>query len=196
MKTNKLAITILLTLLLTFGLTITNETLFSANTSIIRLHILANSDSDADQALKYKVRDRILAEVHHLCDEQEQPDQYIIAHQEQIREIALDEIRKQGYSYDVTVQYGTFAFPVREYGGYVFPAGMYRGVRILIGAGAGQNWWCVMYPPLCFTNETNGGVPEASRAQLAQSAELIGDGDKIVVKPKWKVKEWWDKLAG
>ncbi len=196
MKTNKLSISILLALVLTFAITLVNDACFSAPGTIIRLHILANSDTAEDQALKLQVRDRILAEVTRLCGSTTAPDQFIIGHQDLIRTIAEDEVQKRGYQYPVTVEYGNFAFPVKEYGGYVFPAGMYDGVRIRIGAGAGQNWWCVMYPPLCFTGETTGEVSPDAQARLQESATLVEDGDKVVVRPKLKIAEWWDRMAG
>lgn len=197
MKSNKFSISIAAALLLTFVLTVAGETLSGTpGESIIRLHILANSDSADDQQLKLAVRDRILREVTALCGETVRPDKYLIGHQDEVRAIAEDEIRAHGYAYPVTVEYGRFYFPVKQYDNYVFPAGMYDGMRILIGSGAGQNWWCVMYPPLCFTSETKGSVPDDSRARLSQSAELYENGGQVVVRPKFKVKEWWDELAG
>ncbi|MBO7292306.1 MAG: stage II sporulation protein R [Clostridia bacterium] len=120
--------------------------------SVIRLHVIAASDSEEDQSLKLRVRDEILeeysarlgaardlieaeAEVAALCGE--------------IKEKTEAFVRSEGYSYTVRVEYGEEEYPTREYGEYRFPAGSYRSLRVVIGEGEGQNWWCVLFPPLC-----------------------------------------------
>lgn len=122
----------------------------SAN--VLRLHILANSDSQEDQALKLAVRDRILEldqELFAEADTLEDMKQTVCAELDRIEEIARQEVRRQGYSYDVQAELTHMYFTTREYDTAVLPAGWYDAVRITIGSGEGHNWWCVLYPPLC-----------------------------------------------
>ena len=137
---------------------------------LIRFHVLANSDSEADQALKIKVRDRILSETCLPLEEAQntaEAEQQIRSHMADIRAAALDEIQKQGYDYPVSVQLGVFDFPVRQYGNVTLPAGRYPALRVLIGEGAGHNWWCVMFPPLCFVDESTADMPETSLNKIS-----------------------------
>ena len=120
--------------------------------SVLRLHILANSDSEEDQALKLAVRDRILSIDNKLfgnAENLEAAEQAAVRRLTLLRETALDEIRRQGYDYDVKVELANMYFTTREYEKYTLPAGYYDAVRITIGEGKGHNWWCVLYPPLC-----------------------------------------------
>lgn len=142
---------------------------------LIRFHVLANSDSEADQALKMKVRDRILAETCLPLEEAQnttEAEQQIRHHMADIRAAALDEIQKQGYDYPVSVQLGVFDFPVRQYGNVTLPAGKYPALRVLIGEGAGHNWWCVMFPPLCFVDESTAGMPEESMNKISAKTRI------------------------
>lgn len=148
---------------------------------IIRLHVIANSDSEGDQALKLKVRDSILAgsarELANINDGKAARD-IISAGLKNIETAARDELKRQGSSYAVNAQWGVFDFPVRQYGDITLPAGKYRAVRVLIGEGRGKNWWCVMYPPLCFVDATHANVPEKSKRIIAQS--LASGGNDII----------------
>lgn len=142
---------------------------------LIRFHVLANSDSEADQALKMKVRDRILAETCLPLEEAQntaEAEKQIRSHMADIRAVALDEIQKQGYQYPVSVQLGVFDFPVRRYGNVTLPAGRYPALRVLIGEGAGHNWWCVMFPPLCFVEESTAGMPEESLNKISAKTRM------------------------
>lgn len=119
---------------------------------VLRLHILANSNSEEDQALKLKVRDRVLTAANGIFYNAQNKDQAIKNAKENIQVIqaaAEDEIQKNGYSYPVSIQICNMYFDVRQYGNLTMPAGMYDAVRITIGEGAGKNWWCIMFPPLC-----------------------------------------------
>ena len=114
--------------------------------NVTRLHIIANSDSDADQEVKIKVRDAILAKAH----------ENKIATTEDFRETAEDILRKNGFTYAAKAETGEFYFPEKSYKDITFPAGEYYGLRVILGNGEGKNWWCVMNPPLCFTEDTAG----------------------------------------
>lgn len=128
---------------------------------IIRLHILANSDNDVDQALKLKVRDALLAYLAPLLDKAPDRDSarsILLENEPAILNIASQTIRGQGANYDVKMELGHFEFPIKSYGNFILPAGNYEAVRILIGNAQGKNWWCVLFPPLCFIDITNAST--------------------------------------
>jgi stage II sporulation protein R len=119
---------------------------------ILRLHVLANSDSQQDQALKLKVRDRILSESGGILDgvkNKANAEKAVSLVIPKIREAAEDEVRRQGYSYAVQVEMTNMYFSTRQYGGVTLPAGAYDALRVTIGSGRGHNWWCVLFPALC-----------------------------------------------
>ena len=146
-----------LTALLVVGIYTNAQDILSEN--VIRLHVIANSDSKEDQAVKLLVRDAILDEfsAYEVFDSKQMAESYIENHLKLAKETAKRVLTENGFSYNVNVEYGRFSFPRRHYGDITLPAGMYDGLRIRLGEGKGQNWWCVMYPPLCF-NEANSGT--------------------------------------
>lgn len=124
--------------------------------SVLRLHIIANSDSGQDQALKIAVRDRILEEAKGLFDSTYAPkeaEKIARENANMLEKIAKDEVLKQGFSYDVKVKIGKVAFPVKFYEDIMLPSGKYNAVQIIIGEGKGENWWCVLYPPMCLIDK-------------------------------------------
>jgi stage II sporulation protein R len=124
---------------------------------VVRFHVLANSDSDADQALKLQVRDAVGSYVSSILvnvSSREQTLDCIRDHLEEIEAVAEEEIRRQGYSYSVSAAIEQVDFPEKSYGIYSLPEGSYTSLQVEIGAGAGANWWCVMYPNMCFRNST------------------------------------------
>lgn len=126
---------------------------------IIRFHVRANSDSEEDQALKLKVRDKILKETKYLLKESKSIDEtrsIMKNNLDNIKYIAQKVLEDEGENYNVNVTFGIERFPTRKYGNLVFPAGEYEALVVEIGEGKGQNWWCVMFPPLCFVDITNG----------------------------------------
>ena len=140
--------------------------------SVFRLHVLANSDSQEDQNLKYIVRDKLLEYMHSLCNDTTSKEEAIkIAqnHIEDFKTIAKQTILDNGYSYDVDVEIGNFEFPTKTYGDISLPAGYYDALRVKIGEAKGQNWWCVMFPPLCFIDVTSGVVPDSSKTLLKEN---------------------------
>lgn len=137
--------------------------------SVVRLHILANSDSDEDQQLKIKVRDDIIAYLDPLLESAENVEKTkeIIANNiEEIEKEAEKSIKKHGYAYNVTAVLGKSEFPQKSYDGATFPAGKYDALKIIIGEGNGQNWWCVLYPQLCFSYSESGELPPTSKTKL------------------------------
>jgi len=126
---------------------------------IIRLHVKANSDTEEDQALKLKVRDRILKETAPLFEKSQSIEEtraIVKENLENIKSIAEEVIREEGKDYEVKVNFGMTSFPTRKYGEIVLPAGEYEALLVTIGEGKGKNWWCVMFPPLCFVEMTHG----------------------------------------
>lgn len=122
---------------------------------LIRLHVLANSNTLMDQALKFSVRDKILLEGKEIFRNASSRDDcrtLLLENIPHLEKIAEDEIKKRGFSYDVKISLGEYFFPMKTYGSFSLPAGNYNGVRVEIGKAKGENWWCVMYPPLCFTD--------------------------------------------
>ena len=167
--------------------------------SVIRFHVIANSDSQEDQDLKLRVRDEVLAKAEALYPEDATLSQARAALEEHLDDLpqagqaAVDEA---GYSYPVTAQLTNCWFPTKEYEGFALPAGNYNALRIVIGEGEGQNWWCVAFPPLCLgaASET---VEEATQAGYFTSgqAALVTEQDEGYVL-KFKSMELLGQLQG
>lgn len=128
---------------------------------LIRFHVLANSDSNIDQELKMKVKDEVLKYISPILNESESLEEsreILRKEDENIIKVAKKCIESEGFNYTVETTLTRENFPVKEYGNIVLPQGEYEAYRILIGEGEGQNWWCVMFPPLCFVDVTKGQV--------------------------------------
>lgn len=158
----------------------------------LRLHILANSDTAEDQALKLKVRDAVLA---YSADWQESaatPDEALALAQARLPElqtVAAQTVAAEGYDYPVRAEVCRMYFTTRQYDTVTLPAGMYDAVRLSIGAGEGQNWWCVMYPPMCVGAATDRRQALALWGDSQQ--DLVQGGARYVA--KFKVVEWAQK---
>lgn len=151
--------------------------------SVFRLHVIANSDSPADQNLKYIVRDSIIDYINEISSSatsKEEVLQIAKSNISEIQSIAINTVRKEGYDYSVNVEVGNFVFPKKTYGDITFPPGFYDALKVEIGEAKGQNWWCVMFPPLCFVNVSSGIVPEDSKELIKQ--ELNDEEYSIVTK--------------
>ncbi len=125
---------------------------------VFRLHILANSDSEKDQALKLKVRNRVLKyteNIYKKAKNKEQAEALTIKNLQSIADIAKSEVEKNGYNYSVKAEVSHMYFTTRYYDKVTMPSGFYNALRITIGKGEGHNWWCVMYPSLCIGSSTN-----------------------------------------
>lgn len=195
---NRYTLLIFLLLLFIFVSALSYATTVSADLadSVFRLHVIANSDADFDQDLKYIVRDKVIEYMKALCEEEDSKQDYIkIAKDniDNIKSVAQNTILENGFNYDVNVSIGNFEFPTKIYGDVSFPAGFYDALRIEIGNASGKNWWCVMFPPLCFVDVTSGVVPEESKETLksdisAEEFDLI-TGANSEVKFKFKLVE-------
>ncbi|MBQ8546108.1 MAG: stage II sporulation protein R [Clostridia bacterium] len=118
--------------------------------SCVRLHILANSNSESDQEVKLKVRDKMLEKIStYEAESKEKALLKIEEDKDELIEIAKTTLEENGFDYDVNIEIGVEDYPTRYYEDFSLPAGSYTSVRVLIGEGAGENWWCVLYPPLC-----------------------------------------------
>ncbi|MGL5378676.1 stage II sporulation protein R [Clostridium sp.] len=156
---------------------------------IIRFHVIANSDSEEDQALKLKVRDEIIkytSEKISKSSSLEDAREIILENQEEINEIAKNVVKENGYDYPVESTLSRENFPDKMYGDLIFPQGEYEAFRVLIGSASGQNWWCVMFPPLCFVDETKDAVDSNKTEENLEQA-LNGD-DKGEKKIQFKSK--------
>ena len=137
--------------------------------SVFRLHVIANSDTVEDQNLKYKVRDALIKYMNEISKECTSKDEVINLakdHSDDFYLVAKQVIKDNGYNYDVKINIGNFDFPTKKYGDISFPAGNYDALRVEIGNASGQNWWCVMFPPLCFVDVTSGVVPDDSKSMI------------------------------
>ena len=131
----------------------TNAVCKDISDSVFRLHVIANSNSSEDQNLKYLVRDNILKYMNSITKDVNDKNEIIeivTNNLNNFKQIAQDTVYENGFNYEVTVEIGNFDFPVKTYGDISFPPGNYDALRIKIGNANGENWWCVMFPPLCF----------------------------------------------
>lgn len=128
--------------------------------SIFRLHIIANSNSAEDQAVKLEVRDAVLEYEAENLDavSAAKTREELMTHGAELLEIIEGVLRSNGFDYGAQMLVGTFPFPDREYNGVLYPAGDYDAFRVILGDGAGENWWCVMFPPLCILKSDNGKI--------------------------------------
>ncbi len=144
---------------------------------ILRFHVLANSNSTEDQALKLKVRTRLLNSIYEELGEGaslEDTKDYVISHRENLEKEASNYMKSLGYDYSAHMELTDAYFPAKTYGDMVFPQGNYQAVRVKIGKGKGRNWWCVLYPPLCFVDSSYAVVPDESKEILRES---VGESD-------------------
>lgn len=171
--------------------------------SVFRLHVIANSDSKEDQDLKYKVRDSILEYINELaldCSSKDEVIALATEKQEALHDIAKKVIEENGYDYDVNISIGNFEFPTKTYGDISFPAGNYDALRVEIGEAGGQNWWCVMFPPLCFVDVTSGVVPDESKETIKENLndeeyDLISDTESPTIKFKFSLIEFFKGIS-
>ena len=142
--------------------------------AVFRLHVIANSDTEQDQTLKLQVRDELLNFMNSICANCQTKEEAIsIAqeHQDDFEKIAKQTILNKGYNYSVKINIDNFYFPTKNYGDISLPAGLYDALRVEIGEANGQNWWCVMFPSLCFIDISSGVVDEEAKENLEENLE-------------------------
>lgn len=163
---------------------------------VVRLHVLANSDSQADQALKLQVRDAVLAQAQPMLEgtaSRTEAEAALSAGLDQLAAVGQETVEAAGYDYPVQVSLTRCWFPTRSYQDFSLPAGYYQALRVEIGAAAGQNWWCVVYPPLC-----SMGVTETATTTLGLTGEEVSlitqeDGEYVL---RFQCADWWGRLTG
>ena len=138
---------------------------------VFRLHVIANSDTEKDQELKLKVKTRIVEYLKEILGEDaglEETKEAVLTHLTEIEQEAENIIEEQGFDYPVEVVVEKTYFPEKTYGDCTFPAGEYEALKVKIGSAKGQNWWCVLYPSLCFLDDTYGIVTEEKKEDLKE----------------------------
>ena len=139
--------------------------------NLIRFHVIANSDSDEDQNLKLKVRDAVINYLQpKLLESESIEESELIIKREysELEKISKNIILQNGYNYDVKIGIDYSEFPTKQYSNVVLPAGEYKALKIIIGEGSGKNWWCVMFPPLCFVDEEKGIIDKDTDDKLRE----------------------------
>ena len=167
------------------------------SSQLVRLHVLANSDSEEDQQIKLCVRDEILKDVRNVIGV-DTSRETVLHYVPMFEETANKALRRMGADYTAHVEVEQVYFPKKVYDDIVLPQGKYNGIRVLLGDGAGENWWCVAYPPLCFTEQTCGTLSPEGKAILKEhlsdeSYNLISETG-VEIEYKLKIVELFNQL--
>ncbi len=208
-KRQKLKTYILLFFLFIFYITISAISYASTisnnlSNEVLRLHVIANSNSEEDQALKYKVRDSLLNYMTILCNNttnKEDSLKLVTDNLKNFKEIAEQTILENGFSYSVHISIGNYEFPTKNYADISLPAGMYDALKVEIGTAAGENWWCVMFPPLCFSSNDSDGTLSTKSSEVLENTlsneeySLISEDDSSTVYFKFKLIELFSTLS-
>ncbi len=188
MKIKAIELSALIALVFTVAMTLSFESTCSGiREKVLRLHVIANSDSVSDQSLKYAVRDELLKDGESIFSGSETADEAQGRISQNIlflKETAEEVIAKEGYDYTVNIDIGRTYFPTREYGKVTLPAGYYNAVRVIIGEGKGKNWWCVMFPPMCLP---------AARKDSPELEDILTDEEISLVteEGKYELRFWF-----
>ena len=165
---------------------------------VVRLHVIANSDSKQDQAVKLLVRDAVLKASKALSAGKPMDLSFAEENKAILLEAANQVLKENNCFYSCQIETGMFSFPTRQYDAIFLPAGDYRAVRVVLGEGKGQNWWCVLYPPLCFTDQA---VQKISKEQQKALSDAVGDagyrtisGEEVLLIPAFKAVEIWNTV--
>ncbi len=202
---SKKILTVIIVVLLAFGIHFifySDDVAKGLEKNLIRLHVVANSDSDEDQALKMNIRDTIVEYMGYKLKDSKnisESKQIVNTNMGNIKGLVNKEIKSYGKNYPVKISFGRYPFPTKTYGDITLPAGNYQAVNISIGNGTGSNWWCVLFPPLCFVDVTHGTVPESVKEELKnvltdEEYKIVTttESDKdIPVKIKFRIVEFF-----
>ena len=191
-------------LLLAFGITLTagvwaNASEAALASRVLRLHVVANSDSEGDQARKLLVRDAVLARASQLLEgvhDRQEAEAILAPHLDELAQAGAEALARTGSHDQVSAALTGQWFPTKEYDGFALPAGQYRALQVTIGAGEGRNWWFVVFPPLCLASVAEESVETAAEGVLSedQVALITGrDGGYVL---KFRLIEWWQELTG
>ena len=160
---------------------------------VLRLHVLANSDSQQDQSLKLKVRDRVLEESGGMLNgvkDRAEAEAAVRKSLDHLRETAQNEVERQGYSYPVTARLAKTYFTTRTYGDVTLPAGVYDALEITIGSGKGHNWWCVIFPQLCLPAAQD--TKQLEDVLNSNELKIVRDGGGYQI--KFKTVEYYEQM--
>lgn len=174
-------ILVIISVLTAFGIE-SYQSMSDLNEKVIRFHVLANSNTEEDQSLKLKVRNEIISTFNKELEfntSKEESEVLIISKLDEIREQAEETIKKEGYNYEVNVYYGNYEFPRKQYEDIVLPAGNYDAVKIEIGKAEGNNWWCVMFPQLCFVDLGQAGSDPIFDVETESKLSEVLTADEI-----------------
>ena len=167
--------------------------------SVIRLHVIAASDSDSDQALKLKVRDAVLSGLSTLsegCSSKSEAEEKLATQLEEIRAVALETLAAEGCDCHVSVSLGKEKYPQKSYDGVCFPAGEYTSLRIVIGEGEGKNWWCVLFPQLCLAGAKNAEAAFVEVGLTPEQYRVITETDEPKYKLRFKIIDIIGEMGG
>ncbi len=188
----------LFTSVVTYTITYSESIQSGIAKEVLRFHVLANSDKDYDQKLKLKVRDNILEKYKSQlknCETVEETKNFFKENINDVINTAKETILQEGFDYDVKAFVGKSKFPTKTYGDVSFPAGEYEALRIEIGNAEGKNWWCVMFPPLCFVDVSHKEIPQEAKQELKnilteeEYGIVANPNDNTSFKVKFKIVE-------
>lgn len=201
MKRNIKSFILLILLFITFIIITINSYASTISNNLhenfFRLHIIANSNSNIDQDLKLKVRDNIIIymkEITQNISTKQEAINICNKHINNFKQIALNTIKEEGFNYDVSLSIGEFSFPTKHYGNISLPAGNYDALKIEIGNAVGENWWCSLFPPLCFVDMSSGMIDDNSKKilneNLSEEDFAIITSNSEDIKFKFKIIEF------
>lgn len=187
------------------GAEVFEDAMKSPEDVVVRFHVRANSDSDEDLALKYEVRDAVLALLEDDLAKAENDEEavlYLAQHLSEIRTRAREVVSDAGYDYEVQAYIAREEFPIREYGSLVLPAGTYRALRVDIGQANGENFWCMLYPMMCYTIDSGAVIDSEDEEKMAQALDeetyeklfVKRDTEDGEVKVKIRFIEWLQEV--
>ena len=189
-------ITVAISLYVAFSCTYFTASAQTVKEDVIRLHILANSDSQKDQEVKLKVRDALLETNASILSDsvtKENAKEHFESSKEILLKTAKKTLKENGFNYNVKITLQEEYFNTRTYGNLTFPAGQYTAIKVVLGEGEGKNWWCVMFPPLCVPAADGLETNETTADYLTQSGEkIVNGGEKYIV--KFKLLEIYEEL--
>ncbi len=190
-------VSVVIVLYMAFSFTYFTASSQSVRSDVVRLHILANSDSKKDQEVKLLVRDALLNENTKLLSSgvtTDNAEEYFLENKDELLEAAKETLEKNNFDYNVSIFLGKEYFETRRYDELIFPAGEYTSLKVILGEGKGHNWWCVMFPPLCVPSASDIETDESKTTEyLTQSGEkIVNGGNKYIV--KFKLLEIYEEL--
>lgn len=194
---------VIFTSIVTYTATYSEEVRKGIADRVLRFHVIANSDCDYDQRLKLSVRDEVLntyREELKKCGNVMETKEFFNKNINDVKALAEKVVRREGYDYEVNAFIGKSVFPTKKYGDVAFPAGEYDALKIEIGEAKGRNWWCVMFPPLCFVDVSHNKISEESKNELynilpeEEYGIVTSPENSNSFKVKFKIVELWEEL--